>query len=312
MIELLANLSIIILGLFILFKSADYMIDAISRYAKTLGLSNYIIGLVIVSMAASMPEIIASLIGALTNDPGIFFGSIIGSNMTHAALLIGIFSIIGKKINLDIKIIDKSKFFIWLILLLPFLLLIDGELNRVDGVLLITTFLVYLVILWKNEGTFGKLKQSIRIENIYKDALIFILSLIALILAGRYLVLGASNIAGYFKLPSFFVAIIVVGIGGALPDLAVGLKSILKKKQEIGIGEIIGSIIIEIILFFGIIAIIKPIKLELSGLINSMIFLIICITLLFYFISRKTINWKEGYILVILYLLFIITEILLI
>ncbi len=304
----IANISIMLLGLFILFKSADYMVDSISRYAERLGLSKYIIGLVVVSMAASMPEIIASLIGALTDDSGIFFGSIIGSNMVHMTLLLGVISLIGKNIDLECKLIEKSKFLIWLILLLPFILLIDGELNRIDGLLLIIAFFSYLFILWRNEGTFGKIKKSVEIKYLYKDAAIFLLSLIALLLAGRYIILGATYLSNYYDLPSFFVAILIIGIGGALPDFAVGIKSILKKQQEIGVGDIIGSTIIELLFFFGVFALIKPIKLEIAGLINSIIFLVISVTLLFLFIRKKTITWKEGTLLIGIYLLFITIE----
>ena len=188
---LLFNSVVLIASLYILFKSADLIVYGISDYAKKLGLSDAIIGLVIVAMAASAPEIISALTGFLTGQDSIGFGTIIGSNMVHAGLALGFLCVLGKKIKLEPNIFTKKRLFMWIALMLPFILVLtdpllglEPALSRIDGAIMVLAFCVYLYTLWKLEGTVGKLKKDVKFKTIWRDVAIFLGALAALLLAG--------------------------------------------------------------------------------------------------------------------------------
>ena len=130
---LLFNGIVLIASLYILFKSADLIVYGISDYAKRLGLSDALIGLVVVAMAASAPEIISSLTGFMSGQESVGFGAILGTNMVHAGLALGLLCIIGRKIELEPNLFTKRRLIMWSALMLPFILaIIGGELSRLD------------------------------------------------------------------------------------------------------------------------------------------------------------------------------------
>ncbi len=296
-------------SLYILFKSADLIIYGISRYAKKMGLSDAIIGLVVLAIAASSPEIISSLTGFLKGSEEIGFAAILGSNMVHAALALGVLTLLGKKIKIEPNIFTKQRFAMWLALMLPFVLALDGKLTRPDGAVLITAFVIYLLYLWKIEGTFGKIKKNVELKTIWRDVVIFLGCFAALLLAGRWLVESSVKIAHYFSIPEYFVGLTIVGVGSTIPDFAIELKSIFKEHANIGLGDLLGSLIVELLLFFGVLALFKPLTIDLGTALNALIFLAITISLVMWWMNRKTLTWKHGVLLLAIYVLFMAIEI---
>lgn len=304
------NILVIIASLFIIAKAADLLVDGIADYAKKFGLSDYLIGLVVVAMAASMPEVISSLTGLAINDIGVMFGAILGTNMVHMALVVGVLVLIGgKKLDLECKLLSKKKVMLWAMLMLPFVLLLDSELSRLDGIILVAAFGFYLITLWRAEGTFGKIKKQVKLESLWKDAFIFIGALVALILAGRWLVFSSTIISHNLSIPPYFLALTIIGVGSALPDFMVGFKSVLKGHTGIGIGDVIGSTVIELVLYFGVVAIIHPIKISILTIWPVAIFLPIAITVMLFLMQKRMITARHGILLVGIYAAFILVEI---
>lgn len=302
------NTFIVLASLYILFKAADLMVFGITNYAKKLGLSDYLIGLVVIAMAASAPEIIASIMGLEYGGSGIVFGAIIGSNMVHMALAVGVLAVIGKRINVECKILGKALFPMWVMLMLPFVLAADGVLSRPDGVVLIGLFVVYIGFLWRQEGTFGKIKKRVMLGSLWRDAFVFLGCFVALLLAGRWLVFGAVNLANLVSLTPYFISLTVIGIGTTIPDFAIELRSLFRKHEAIGMGDILGSLVIELILYFGILSLVRPLMIDFSNFWSAAIFLIGSISFMLYIISQKILTWKHGIILLGIYTAFLGTE----
>lgn len=306
---LLFNSIVLVASLYILIKSADLIVYGISNYAKKLGLSDALIGLVVVAMAASAPEIISSLTGFLAGQESVGFGAILGSNMVHAALALGLLCLIGKKIELEPNIFTKRRFVMWIALMLPFVLALDGILSRADGIILISAFVAYIAALWKMEGTFGKIKKNVKIKTIWRDVIIFLGCFAALMLAGRWLVFSSVQIANYFNLPAYFIALTVIGVGTTIPDMAVEMRSLFRKHASIGLGDLLGSLIIELLLFFGIVALIKPIPVNLGQTAVTLILLAASITLVMFWMKKKELTWRHGLVLTGIYFLLLAIEI---
>jgi cation:H+ antiporter len=306
---LLFHSLIIILSLFVLFKAADLLVDGISGYAKKLGLSDALIGLVVVAMAASSPEIISSLTGFLGGHGSVGFGTIIGANMVHVGFALGILALVGGRRPLEAGIFSRHKLVMWAALMLPLLLALDGQLSRVDGVLLVAAFVLYLVNVWRIEGTLGKLKKNVKLKTLWRDAAVFLGCLVAILLAGRWLVVSSVGLAEAFSIPAYFIALTIIGIGTTMPDIAVELKALFKEHSGIGLGDLLGSLTIELLLFFGIISIIQPLQVNVPTVLNAFIFLALSITTLMLLMRKNELNWKHGILFLGYYLAFIGIEI---
>jgi cation:H+ antiporter len=300
---------VIIASLFIMFKAADLLVEGISHYAHRLGLSDAIIGLVVVAMAASSPEIISSVTGFLSGNTDVGFGAILGTNMVHVGFALGILALLGKKTSLEAGIFSKHTFIMWAALMLPLLLALDGELSRVDGVLLLVAFGLYITNLWRYEGTLGRMKKNVKLKSLWRDAFIFIGCLGAVLLAGRWLVFSSVNLANYFEIPPYFIALTIIGIGTTMPDIAVELRAIFKQHQAIGLGDLLGSLMIEFLLFFGILSIIRPLQVNVMTIINAFFFLALSITTLMLIMRTKRITWKHGLLFLSYFTAFLAIEI---
>jgi len=201
--QLLFHVFISIASLVILAKSADMVVFGISGYAKKLGVSDYLIGFLVVSIGTAIPELVASIAGAMESQGAIVFGTVFGSNLFKVPLM-GLIILIAGKIKNNPEIGTSAPIVTLFIVNLPILLIIDGTLSRIDGVLLLMAFFVYIIRLWHGEGKMGRMKQDIRLKHIWKDGLIFSLALTALLLSAKYLAIY------YYKEPSSLGIIIIL------------------------------------------------------------------------------------------------------
>jgi len=306
---LIFHIGVIIASLFVLTKASDLAVYGVTRYARKVGLSDYLIGLIVVSLAASLPELVSALNGGLMGDSGIVFGTILGSNIAGLSLVIGLLALVGKKVKLGCGILKKTKIDIFLLTILPFVLLIDSKLSRFDGGLLVVSYIIWLGLLWKREGEFGKIKKDVKFKHLYRDGLIFIGCLVAILLSARWLVFSSINVANLLNVSSYFIALVVIGIGSSIPDLTVGIKSVMRHHQDVGVGDAIGSLIMKSLLFLGIIALINPLSISWSAISLSAVFTILTVSLVLRFTCQKTIDWKKGLLLVLLYVIFLLIQI---
>jgi cation:H+ antiporter len=306
---LLFHSLVVLASLFILFKAADLLVEGISGYAKKLGLSDAIVGLVVVALAASSPEIISSLTGFLAGHGSVGFGTIIGSNMVHVGFALGLLALVGRRRPLEVGIFSQQKFMMWAALMLPLLLALDGQLSRMDGALLILAFCIYIGKIWQLEGTLGRMRKTVRLTRLWRDAFIFLGCLAAVLLAGRWLVFSAVGLSQALGIPAYFIALTVIGVGTTMPDIAVELRSLFRQRSTIGLGDLLGSLMIELLLFFGIVSIIRPLEVNVFTVANAFFFLALSMTTLMLIMRGKELTWKHGLLFLGYYAVFISIEI---
>jgi cation:H+ antiporter len=308
---LIINLTLFAISCTALLISGSFFIKSISKIAAFLKLSEFVVSFIIVGMATSLPELFVGISSALTKQTSISLGNVIGSNIANLTIILGIPLLIAKKINITRKTIKKDSLYMFLISLIPLILMgLGGTLSRLDGVILIAIFLGYCIMLVKQTRDFSKeVENHIGRVEIIATTFLFIISGIFLYFSAQFTVLYAKNVSMDLSLPSIFIGLFIIALGTSLPELVVGFQSVVKKHQQIVLGNIMGSVVANSTLVLGVTAIITPITSNLLIFFTSIGFMIIASFLFMMFVqSGDKIGWKEALVMVYTYIIFIIVE----
>lgn len=296
---------VVVASILIMLQSSRMLLQGITGWAKKLGLSDYLIGLFVIAIVASFPELVSGIFGSIEGEPGLVIGTILGSNIGGLTFVLGIMALVGKKVNIKSKLFDKVKLVVFVFTMLPVLLLIDGRLGQIDGVILVAAYLAYVIFLWKKEGEMGTIKKNVKLKSIWQHGLIFILALGAMLLAGRWLVFGSVEIAKRLNVPGFIIGAFLLGIVSQLPDLSVVIRSELKGHKDVGMGDLLGSTLTKSLLFLGVLAIIFPFSIPFNTILFAGIVLAAAMGLTLYFMKQGWVTWKHGFLMLGLYLVFV-------
>jgi cation:H+ antiporter len=265
-IELLAILG----GFLLLAWSADRFVDGASAVALIFNVSPLVIGLTIVSLGTSAPEIIVSAMAALQGNPGIAVGNAIGSNIINTALVLGITALIVP-LNVHSSIIRRELPVLLLVMGLAWMLLVDGTLGRMDGVLLLAGMATMLGwVTWLGlspQATPDPIVTEFTEEmpvGIGLGRALFLLATGALVLlaSSRMLVWGAVSVAQALGVSDLVIGLTIVALGTSLPELAASVMSAIKREHDIAIGNVIGSNIFNLLAVLGLPGLINPSRLD--------------------------------------------------
>ncbi len=305
---LFKNFLVVALCIFIIMKAAGFAITALSHYAKQTGISEYVIGLLVISIGTSMPELGTAVMSSLAGKGIITLGNVVGASIIDITVILGLMAIVGKKIKLKGGVIRKSAFAVLILILIPLLLGLNGVFSRLDGIILVCAYLVYVFILFKNEGSLGHIKKQVAWRDIWGDILVFGGCVVALLLSARWMVMSSVIIATELDIPYFFIGLLLISIGTTVPEMVVQIKSVRSGKEGIGFGNTFGSIVTNIILVLGIAALINPIVFNPRIFIIPAMFLITSVFIGIVFLRTGEITWQEGIGLLLIYTTFIITQ----
>ena len=295
---------ICLLSLVIVLKASDLAIFGISNYAKKLGISHYLIGFLVVAVGTSLPELVAAVTGAFAQKTSLVLGTIVGSNISDLTLVLGLMVLVGRKIKIEHPIVGKTFFRTLILVALPLILVSDGLISRGDGIILVGGFGAYVASLWLKEGKLGKMKKNVKLKHLWKDGFIFAGSIVALLLGARWLIYSSSQIAAILGISPYVIGLTLIALGTSLPEVMVEVKSILKGISSLAFGDLIGSIVANSTLVLGIVAIINPIAINPWTIALASAFMMGTVLLSLYFMTKKTITWKHGILLVSIYVVF--------
>ena len=272
------DILLLLLGLVLVVVGSDILVDGSSSIARRLGVSEFVIGLTIVGMGTSAPEMVVSFIGAIKGSADIAVGNVIGSNIFNTLLILGVTSLIlpiaisptNRKRDIPINIAAT-------LLLVIFGLAGGNILSRIDGAILLVLFIAYIVFSFLKDDKTIESEGSVKSRSIFLSILLIIGGIAGLIIGGRLFVNYATSIAQRAG-----VSDILAG-GTSLPELATCIVAAFKKKGQLALGNIIGSNIFNILLILGGSALITPLSftgmnpLDLGVLIVSSLFLLMAI-----------------------------------
>lgn len=303
---------LLIAGLLLILLGANYLVEGSSSIAKKSGISEFVIGLTIVGIGTSTPEMVVSFMSAIKGNADISIGNIVGSNIFNTMLILGVTALISPlvitKTNL-MRDIPMNIIATMLLILLGLNQTIFGigsnTLSRIDGLILLSLFAYYLYTSFKNDSSEEEVEEEggeIKLYSGLISAIMIVGGLAGLIFGGRLFVDSATEIAKILGVSDAFIAITVMAGGTSLPELATCVVAAAKKRGQLALGNILGSNVSNILLILGGSSLINP--LTLKGItpvdFGTMLIGSIFILASAYLFQKKKLDRIEGAILLLM------------
>lgn len=307
----------LLIGFALLIKGADIFVDGASSIAKKFNVSPMLIGLTIVAMGTSAPEAAVSVSSSLAGQNDMSIANVVGSNFFNILIVLGVSSIIAK-LPVEKETIKKDTPFLIFISILLLALSLNFNLSRLDGVIFLVLFILFLINMIKSNISSKDIESSsgetaIAIEatdtksiHMPKTLLLCLIGIVGIVFGGDLVVNSATNIATSFGMSANLVGLTIVAMGTSLPELVTSVIAVKKGETEIAIGNVIGSNIFNILLVLGLAALIHPMAVSLVAIIDT-IFMTAVTILLYIFIKKNNSLIKiHGIIFVIIYFIYLI------
>lgn len=307
--KLIILILIAFFSLLIVLNAATYLILAISQYAKKTGISDYVIGFLVVSVGTSLPELSTAVVSSYFGKGQLSLGDVIGANTLDVTLVLGAFLLAARSLTLKDSVINETIITVFLMSSLLIILGMDGFISRIDGAILFIAFLIYVTSILVNEGSMGTLKKDVKFKHIIKDMVTFLLALSALLLSTQIFVWSVLQFSSIFAIPVFLLGTVFLASATTLPELIISVKSVISKSTHLAFGNTFGSIIINSTFVIGVGALIKPFSVDVFPFLMSSLMMLFCIGVSYVVIMRKKLSWKHGLFLMMMYLLFVAVQV---
>lgn len=323
------SIIILLLGIFlfslVLIKAADIAVGAISKLSKTLRTGAFFLSAIVLAVGTSFPELFVALTSSLGGTPNLSLGNVIGANITNISLVTSITAIVFGTIKVQGNVLKKDLGVALLAGVVPFLLIFDTVLSRVDGLILLSIYGVYASSLFRTrymeiaeeqieaqEDVVGKIFRQIVVvgKNNYQTIGRLFFGVTLLLVSAEAIVRMANTLSGHLNIPVFLVGLIILSLGTTLPELAFSIRSLRDHHPTMFFGNLLGSIIANSTLVIGVAAVISPIRV-IAFENYTIAFITFCLSFLFFFIfarTRHTLSRAEGIILLLIYVMFVVIE----
>ena len=293
---------LLLVGFVLLIKGADFFVDGASSIAGKLKVPSLIIGLTVVSMGTSMPEAAVSISASLTGSNSISLGNVIGSNIFNLLMVVGISSLI-LPIATDKDILKRDMpINIGITVALLVMLLIGGELSRIDAAILLVMLAGYMFLLIRSALKNRIEDEAPKVYSWLKSIILSVVGAAAIILGGNLVVESAKTIALNLGMGETLVGLTVVALGTSLPELVTSIVAAKKGDSGIAMGNVVGSCIFNILFILGMAGVISPMTADSAFFIDTGILIGICLLMLLFAFTRKKTDRVEGGICVLIYI----------
>lgn len=310
--DLFKNIVILIVGMVLLIKGADYFVSGASNLAKKLKIPAIIIGLTVVSFGTSLPETSVSLFSALKGSADLSLGNVIGSNIFNTFIVLGASALMMPVIVKKSSLKGEMPFLLLVTIIIILFSIINFNKNyvisRLEGIILLTLFVFYLymMILMSKKINASSPKEESSHINLSLSILILFLGLGGIILGGELVTNSASKIALELGMSEALVGLTIIAVGTSLPELVTSVIAAKKGENDIAFGNVIGSNIFNILLIIGLASTIQPLSVVPIIIIDMVIMLFFTIVLVFFVFKNKKIGRFEGIIFISMYMIYLV------
>ena len=330
------NIVLLVLGVIIVLKGADWLTDGAVNIATRFGVSQMVIGLTIVAMGTSMPEFCVSMVSALKGTPDLAVGNVVGSNTLNTLLIVGCSALVAP-IMVKRSSVKRDIPFAVVASLLMLLFCLDGAIGRVDAAVLFAGFCLFMFVTLKYAKTTEEHAATVATNgaatataiseasssqasaheassseasqasgtSMLKAVVMLVVGLLCLIAGSNMFVDNASFVASSLGVSDAVIGLTIVAGGTSLPELATSMVSARKGNSDIAIGNVIGSNVFNILMIIGITGLVKP--MHIAGITTLDLIMMLASMLLMWFFCRTTYKVKrwEGAVLTIVYLAYL-------
>lgn len=317
--ELIVAIITLIVGFIFLIKGADFFVDGSASVAKRLRVPSIIIGMTVVAMGTSLPECAVSVTASITNNNSLAVSNAVGSNIFNLMVVCGVCALFTP---LAVQR-DTLKRDLPFSIIVAGLLLVLGyfgmTLGRVDGIILLAVFAVFLVIMVKSalkarrdgditaaEQEDQEIADEVEILPVWKCIVFIVVGAIGIALGGDAVVNGASVIAAEFGLSQTLIGLTIVALGTSLPELVTSIVAARKNEVDMALGNVIGSNIFNILFVLGIAATISPIQFIRENIIDIILLIFMSLEVWFFAQSKKKLTRGEGIVMLLVYAVYMV------
>lgn len=298
-----AQVLLLIFGIVVVLKSADWLTNGAVGLATKLGISQIVIGLTIVAIGTSMPEFFVSIVSAIKGTPDLAVGNIVGSNIFNVLLIVGVAATVAPiaiqraTVRRDIPIAIVAS------IMLTFMML-DDNISRIDALILFAAFIAFIWITLRNSKNDANEKDASteKVIPTWKSVLFIIFGLVGLVLGSNIFVDNASSLAHGWGISDAVIGLTIVAGGTSLPELATSAVAARKGDSGIAIGNVLGSNVFNILMILGLTGIISPMHIQNITYIDMAVMVIsMALFWLFSFTKLRVERW-EGCLLIACFL----------
>lgn len=299
---------------FVIWYCSGIIIKSVENLAQRLKISPFAMSFFVLGMLTSIPEFSIGINSIINDTPDIFVGNLLGSSLIIFIFIIPLLAVFGGGVKLVHQLSENNLIFSLLVVAAPVFLIADNVLTRTEGVFLILIYFILFYFIEKKHGLttiIQKEEKKIFSKHFFEDIVELLLVSTIIFLASRYIVTETEYFSSLLNISQFLISIIVLSIGTNLPEISLTIKAIVSKKNEVALGDYLGSAAANSLLF-GLFTLFNGKRVNISVYSFRILFLTLFGLGVFYIFSRSknNISKHEGKILLLIYILFIVLQIL--
>jgi len=293
-------------------KSTDLVIANIVKLARRLAVPEFTVGFFILGFATSLPEIFVAVNAVMEKTPQLSLGNLLGAILVLLTLIISFPAVLSGGVEIRKVLSSKDIVLSSFVIALPAFFSLDGNLTRLDGAILLFSYLIYVYVLNEDRSFLEKIKSAARKNkgNLFKVMALTSLGVLGIFIFSRFIVEISLDVAQTFFVQPLLVGVLFLSLGTNLPELSLAVKTVISKHKIVGIGDFLGSAAVNTFVV-ALLCLIYPFKVDdLAGVRKVSLFVIAAVILLAIFMrTKRQLTRKEGIMLLSLYAVFLLVEI---
>jgi len=307
----------LLIGLALILAGANYLVEGSSSVARRFGISEFVVGMTIVGIGTSTPEMVVSFIASINGNPDIAVGNIVGSNIANVFLILGVTALVSpialtrNNLRRDIPICLAASLLLFVFGTDQIFFGADSNhISRIEGIVFLIGFILFMVYSFRSGGAEESVteEEPVSVRPMWLSAIFILGGLFGLISGGRLFVNSGSKIASFLGVSDAFIGITVMALGTSMPELAASVVAAIKGKGQMALGNVVGSNISNILLILGGASIISPLTMSNITLVDMSMMLFSTLVL---FIANSTFNKRsidriEGGFFVLAYIGYVV------
>lgn len=309
---ILIHIILFLLSFFLIWFSSRLIIEGVDAFAKKIKLSAFATSFFLLGVLTSLPEFSIGFNAVLDNQPGIFVGNLIGASFVLLMLIIPLVTIIGNGINLEHQLNLKTLILSLIVIIGPAFFVLDGQLDQKEGLILMVLYGLLVYVVEKRKNFVERFHDTLfdgRADG-WRQIAKLIAGAVIIFLASKLLVKETIYFSQWFHISTFIISLIILSVGTNMPEIVIGVSSILRRKKAVALGDYLGSAAFNSFLF-GVLGLIQG-SFKLIGQDFYLTFWLFLAGGLIFFVfmrSKRRLSRFEGFVILAIYLLFLLLEV---